>query len=73
MLHTWCSHRPHSLASPSVGRKLLVPSCFLKGQYSPLFLWSQEVERGGGGACYLLCPPGFKTGGNSYCQAKQGL
>jgi hypothetical protein len=40
------SHRPHPLASPCAGRKLLVPSCFWKGEYSPLFLPSQEVERG---------------------------
>ncbi len=46
MLHMWCSHRPHTLACPCAGRKLLVPSCFWKGQYSTLFLPSQEVERG---------------------------
>jgi hypothetical protein len=46
MLHMRCSHRPHPLASPCAGRKLLVPSCFWRGQYSPLFLPSQEVERG---------------------------
>jgi hypothetical protein len=43
MLHMWCSHRPHLLASPYAGRKLLVRSCFWKGQYSTLFLPSQEV------------------------------
>jgi hypothetical protein len=75
MLHMWCSYRSHLLASPCAGRKLLVPSCFWKGQYNPLFLLSQEVGGGGGvgGACHLLCPPGLKTAGYSYCRVKQGL
>ncbi len=46
LLHMWCSHRLHTLASPCAWRKLLDPSCFWRGQYSPLFLPSQEVKRG---------------------------
>ncbi len=53
MLHMWCSHRPHPLASPCVWRKLLVSSCLSRGQYSPLFLLL-----GGGGSSHA----GWKVG-----------
>jgi hypothetical protein len=55
MLLMCCSHRPHPLASPCAGRKLLVSSCFWKWQYSPLFLPSQEVGGGGVQPCRVHC------------------
>jgi hypothetical protein len=56
-------HAPYVMQSwtlPSgitcVGRKLLVPSCFWSGQYSTLFLPSQEVGgRGVLGELVLTC------------------
>jgi hypothetical protein len=71
-------HAPYVMQSwtPPPGKSL----CREKAPGSFLFLervvqspFPPVTGGGEGRACHLLCPPGFKTGGNSYCRAIQGL
>ncbi len=54
MLHTWCSHRPHPLASPSARRKLLVSSCFWKGSEVPVSLCCTMMTHAGRGEAFII-------------------